>query len=100
MGEVVIGKRLSLDFIPRLAKCLFSDLEELRIPTISFQIQLEVGDRRIRNAISQPALKLADGGGVNVFVVPSNAANVEDDRNRVDLLTQTMPSVLQLFRLG
>ena len=38
--------------------------------------------------------------GMNVFVVASDAADVEDDSNRIDLLTQTVPGISQLFGFG
>jgi hypothetical protein len=61
--------------------------------------QLEVRDQRLGAAVAEALLHLAHRGGVDVLVVAGDAADVEDDRHRVDLLAQGAPGLAQLGRL-
>ena len=94
--EILFSQLVVLDLIPRLAQCLLGRFKELRPEPIALELELEVGYQGFGGAVAQALLHLAKGDSMHVFIVAGDAADVEHDSHRVDLLAQSSPGVFEL----
>jgi hypothetical protein len=94
--EVVLGEGAGAGLRPRRAEHARGGLLEARVVSVALEAQLEVGDQGVAGAVAEALLDLAQGGGVEVLVVAGDAADVEDDRDGVDLLAQGVPGGAEL----
>ena len=91
----IVGLLLVLCDAPFFSESLLGRGEECVPLAVAFELQLEVGDQVALRAVAQPLLNLAQHRRVDVLVVPRNATNIEDDRERLNVLGQGVPGVHQ-----
>ena len=75
-----------------------ADLLESCPLAVPLELELEVGDERLGAAVAEPPLDLPHGRRVNVLVVSRDAADIEHNGERVDLLPQLPPGVAKFRR--
>ena len=98
--ELLLGHLLVLDRGPRAAERVLGDLLKALPFLVALELELEVGDDRIGRAVAEALLDHAHGERVDVLAVAGDAADVEDDRHRIDLGLEAGPGGAQLVVVG
>ena len=99
VGEVVVGLLLLLGLRPLLLQHRPRGLQEPVPLFVDLQPALVVRDQVALGAVSQSDLDLPQDRGMDVLVVACHPADVEHDRDRIDLLAHRLPRCHQLLPL-
>lgn len=99
-GEVILHELAVLELAPGLSVHREHLVHERGVQPLELQLQLVVGDEVAGPGVVEPVLQLPHHDGVDVLVVPRLAADVEDDRDRLDPAHQALPGGAQIGRAG